>query len=84
MTPAPSYRPERSSLFRPVKPHGIIDEQLVLKLDRRGAVRGIDSRTRHHFDDTRRYVDALPLAPEQRHAIYEGNARRVFPGTLRN
>src|SRR6266571_4394496 len=26
-----------------------------------GAVRGIDPRTGHHFDDTRRYVDALGL-----------------------
>ncbi|WP_174278856.1 amidohydrolase family protein [Sphingomonas bacterium] len=44
-----------------------------------GAVRGIDPRTGHHFDDTKRYVDALPIDPEQRHAIFEGNARRVFP-----
>ena len=26
-----------------------------------GAVRGIDPQTGHHFDDTRRYVDALDL-----------------------
>jgi len=44
-----------------------------------GAVRGIDPQTGHHFDDTKRYVDALPISAEQRHAIYEGNARRVFP-----
>ena len=44
-----------------------------------GAVRGIDPETGHHFDDTKRYVDALPISAEQRHAIYEGNARRVFP-----
>ena len=44
-----------------------------------GAVRGIDPETGHYFDDTKRYVDALPITPEQRHAIFEGNARRVFP-----
>jgi 4-oxalmesaconate hydratase len=44
-----------------------------------GAVRGIDPRTGHHFDDTRRYVDALKLAPGDREAVYEANARRVYP-----
>ncbi len=44
-----------------------------------GAVRGIDPTTGHYFDDTKRYVDALPISDEQRHSIFEGNARRVFP-----
>jgi 4-oxalmesaconate hydratase len=44
-----------------------------------GAVRGIDPETGHYFDDTKRYIDALPITDEQRHAIFEGNARRVFP-----
>ncbi|MET7397963.1 amidohydrolase family protein [Dactylosporangium sp. NPDC005572] len=44
-----------------------------------GAVRGIDPRTGHHFDDTRRYVDALGLTPADRHKVYEANARRVYP-----
>jgi 4-oxalmesaconate hydratase len=44
-----------------------------------GAVRGIDPTTGKHFDDTKLYVDALPISDEQRHAIFEGNARRVFP-----
>lgn len=44
-----------------------------------GAVRGIDPETGHYFDDTKRYVDALDLTEEQRHAIYESNARRVYP-----
>ncbi len=44
-----------------------------------GAVRGIDPETGHNFDDTKRYVDALPISQEQRHDIFEGNARRVFP-----
>jgi 4-oxalmesaconate hydratase len=44
-----------------------------------GAVRGIDPRTGHYFDDTRRYVDALALDEATRARVYEGNARRVFP-----
>jgi 4-oxalmesaconate hydratase len=44
-----------------------------------GAVRGIDPRTGHYFDDTKRYIDALPISSEQRRAIFSGNARRVFP-----
>jgi 4-oxalmesaconate hydratase len=44
-----------------------------------GAVRGIDPETGHHYDDTRRYIDAAALTAEERHRIYEGNARRVYP-----
>jgi 4-oxalmesaconate hydratase len=44
-----------------------------------GAVRGVDPETGHHFDDTRRYVDAAALAPSEKRQIYEGNARRVYP-----
>jgi 4-oxalmesaconate hydratase len=44
-----------------------------------GAVRGIDPETGHHFDDTRRYIDALPLHDADKLRIYERNARRVFP-----
>jgi 4-oxalmesaconate hydratase len=44
-----------------------------------GAVRGIDPESGHHFDDTKRYVDAASIEPEARYKIYEGNARRVYP-----
>jgi 4-oxalmesaconate hydratase len=44
-----------------------------------GAVRGIDPQTGHHFDDTRRYIEASALSAEARAAVYEGNARRVYP-----
>ena len=44
-----------------------------------GAVRGIDPQTGQYFDDTKRYVDALPIDEAERNAIYEGNARRVYP-----
>jgi len=44
-----------------------------------GAVRGIDPLTGHYFDDTRRYIDALPLPAADRERIFANNARRVFP-----
>jgi 4-oxalmesaconate hydratase len=44
-----------------------------------GAVRGIDPDTGHYFDDTKRYIEAASIDPEQRYKIYEGNARRVYP-----
>jgi len=43
-----------------------------------GAVRGIDPETGHYYDDTKRYVDALPLSEPDKRKIFEGNARRVF------
>jgi 4-oxalmesaconate hydratase len=44
-----------------------------------GAVKGIDPRTGHYFDDTKRYIDAVPaLGEEDRRKIYEGNARKVY------
>jgi 4-oxalmesaconate hydratase len=44
-----------------------------------GAVCGIDPRTGHYFDDTKRYIDALSLSAADRERIFAGNARRVFP-----
>ena len=44
-----------------------------------GAVRGIDPETGHHYDDTRRYVEQLPLSDADKAKIFEGNARRVYP-----
>jgi len=45
-----------------------------------GAVRGIDPETGHHYDDTKRYVDAIEwLSDADRKKIYEDNARKVYP-----
>jgi 4-oxalmesaconate hydratase len=44
-----------------------------------GAVRGIDPETGRYYDDTRRYVEAAHIDEATRYAIYEGNARRVYP-----
>jgi 4-oxalmesaconate hydratase len=44
-----------------------------------GAVRGVDPTTGHHFDDTKRYVDAAPISDERRARVFSANARRVYP-----
>jgi 4-oxalmesaconate hydratase len=44
-----------------------------------GAVRGIDPTTGFYFDDTKRYIDALDISDHEKHMIFEGNARRVYP-----
>ncbi len=54
-------------------------ENILFASEMIGAVRGIDPRTGHHYDDTKRYVEAAALDPPQRQMIYEGNARRVYP-----
>ena len=43
-----------------------------------GAVRGIDPETGHHYDDTKRYVEAARIDASDRKKIYEANARRVY------
>ena len=45
-----------------------------------GAVRGIDQKSGHYFDDTKKYVDAIKeLSDEDRTKIFEGNAYKVYP-----
>jgi 4-oxalmesaconate hydratase len=44
-----------------------------------GAVRGVDPNTGHHFDDTRRYIDASALDDDERTRVFGENARRVYP-----
>lgn len=44
-----------------------------------GAVKGIDPETGHYFDDTKRYLDAIPwLSTKDRWKIFEGNARKIY------
>ena len=57
----------------------IANKNILFGSEMVGAVRGIDPTTGHYFDDTKRYVDALAISDAERHAIFEGNARRVFP-----
>ena len=44
-----------------------------------GAVRGIDPETGFHFDDTKRYIDALDVGEDVKRDVFERNARRVYP-----
>ncbi|MGQ5229295.1 amidohydrolase family protein [Streptomyces sp. yara] len=54
-------------------------ENVLFASEMVGAVRGVDPRTGHHFDDTRRYVEKAGLTPEDLAAVEERNARRVYP-----
>jgi len=44
-----------------------------------GAVRGIDPTTGHYYDDTKRYVDKIPLSEAGKRKVYEDNTRKVYP-----
>jgi 4-oxalmesaconate hydratase len=44
-----------------------------------GAVRDIDPTTGFYYDDTKRYVDKLPLSDADKRKVYEDNARKVYP-----
>jgi 4-oxalmesaconate hydratase len=68
------HQPGIDLLFR------VIDiDNILFGSEMVGAVRGIDPETGQYFDDTKRYVQALALSAEDRHKVYEGNARRVYP-----
>ncbi len=58
-------------------------ENILFASEMIGAVRGIDPDTGHHFDDTRRYIEATPLTATQKQQIYSDNARRVYPRLAR-
>lgn len=57
----------------------IANKNILFGSEMVGAVRGIDPQTGQYFDDTKRYVDALDISAEEKRAIFEGNARRVYP-----
>ncbi len=61
-------------LFEVIDPGSILFASEML-----GAVRGIDPETGHHWDETRRYVEALGLPAPDQARIFEGNVRRVYP-----
>ena len=60
---------------------GVIDARnVIFGSEMIGAVRGRDPDTGEYFDDTKRYVDgAEGLSDDDRHKIFEANARRVYP-----
>jgi 4-oxalmesaconate hydratase len=45
-----------------------------------GAVKGIDPETGYHYDDTKRYIDAIEwVEAASREKIFSANARKVYP-----
>ncbi|TGQ63465.1 MAG: amidohydrolase [Mesorhizobium sp.] len=62
------------TLFRVVGADNILFGSELL-----GAVKVVDPETGFSFDDTRRYIDALSLGEADRRAVFEGNARKVYP-----
>ena len=54
-------------------------ENVLFASEMVGAVRGIDPRTGHYYDDTKRYIDAIDwLTEADRQQLFEGNVRRVY------
>jgi 4-oxalmesaconate hydratase len=72
------FRGLAQDLGRP-SPDELLADNILFASEMIGAVRGVDPRTGHHYDDTRRYLDAAGLSDEDRRKIFEGNIRRVFP-----
>lgn len=69
------YHQPGIDLLLDVVPH----DSILFASEMIGAVRGVDPRTGHHFDDTRRYVENAGLPEDRLAAIEEHNARRVYP-----
>ncbi len=68
------HQPGIDLLFR------VIDiDNILFGSEMIGAVRGVDPETGHYFDDTKRYIDALPISAADKLKVFEGNARRVYP-----
>jgi 4-oxalmesaconate hydratase len=45
-----------------------------------GAVKGVDPRTGHNYDDTKRYIDQVSwLSAADKQKIFEDNAKKVYP-----
>ncbi|RAX19719.1 amidohydrolase [Actinomyces sp. Z5] len=54
-------------------------ENILFASEMIGAVRDVDPRTGHYFDDTKRYIEATAnLTDAQRRQVYETNARSVY------
>ncbi|KDN18007.1 amidohydrolase family protein [Amycolatopsis rifamycinica] len=68
------HQPGSDLLFEVVPARNILFASEMI-----GAVRGVDPRTGHHFDDTRRYAEAADLSEADWAAIREHNARAVYP-----
>jgi 4-oxalmesaconate hydratase len=54
-------------------------DNLLFASEMLGAVRGADPQTGVEWDDTLVYVDNLAMSEDDRRAVVELNARRVYP-----
>jgi 4-oxalmesaconate hydratase len=54
-------------------------ENILFASEMLGAVRGADPETGVAWDHTKTYLDAAGLDEKQRQAVFEDNARRVYP-----
>ncbi|ODT82486.1 MAG: 4-oxalomesaconate hydratase [Pelagibacterium sp. SCN 64-44] len=54
-------------------------ENILFASEMLGAVKCNDPDTGHAFDDTKRYVDALPISAAEKEQIFWRNAVRVYP-----
>ena len=69
------HQPGIDLLLEVIPPRNILFASELL-----GAVRGIDPRTGHHYDDTKRYIDASTnVSASDKLMIYADNTRRVYP-----
>ncbi len=55
-------------------------DNLMFASEMIGAVRGKEPSTGNYFDDTKKYIDKIDwLTDADRHKLFEGTARKVFP-----
>lgn len=69
------HQPGIELLLEVVPPDNVLFASEII-----GAVKGIDPRTGHYYDDTKRYIDAVNWLPtEHRAKVLGENALRVYP-----
>ena len=55
-------------------------ENILFASEMVGAVRGIDPESGHHYDDTKRYIDAnTTLSAADKQKIFRDNIKHVYP-----
>jgi 4-oxalmesaconate hydratase len=59
-------------------------DNVVFASEMIGAVKSVDARSGHYFDDTKRYVDAIEtLSEADRQKIFADNALKIYPRLAR-
>jgi 4-oxalmesaconate hydratase len=69
------HRPGVELLLRVIPAENVLFASEIV-----GAVKGIDPETGYHYDDTKRYIDAIEwVEAAAREKIFSANARKVYP-----